>query len=110
MTATLLPAGAAICVCLPLVTRYDHIVTATNSAVPADGITPESTAPGPLELVQSFANTLGAAGGDLLDTREKPVAADAELAANPFLDGDDDEEEDDDLPSFEDDEKEPAEV
>ena len=46
----------------------------------------------------------------LLESREAPTAsADAELAANPFLD-DDDEEEDDDLPSFEDDEKEPAEV
>jgi predicted RNA-binding Zn ribbon-like protein len=45
------------------------MVTATNSALPADGI-----APGPLELVQSFANTLGAtAGGDGLATREQAV-------------------------------------
>jgi predicted RNA-binding Zn ribbon-like protein len=45
------------------------MVTATNSAAPADGI-----APGPLELVQSFANTLGAAGGDLLAAREQAAA------------------------------------
>jgi len=45
------------------------MVTATNSAAPADGI-----APGPLELVQSFANTLGAAAGDLLATREQAVS------------------------------------
>jgi len=73
LTQRFCPSAAAIYVCSPLVTRYDRIVTATNSAVPADGITPEGTAPGRLELVQSFANTLGAAGGDLLDSREKAV-------------------------------------
>jgi predicted RNA-binding Zn ribbon-like protein len=65
----LLPAAAAICMCLPQVTRYDRIVTVTNSATPAEGI-----APGPLELVQSLANTLDeAAGGDLLAAREQAV-------------------------------------
>jgi hypothetical protein len=64
-----LPVSAAFCARLPQVTRYDRIVTATNSAAPADGI-----APGPLQLVQSFANTLdGAAGRDLLATREQAV-------------------------------------
>jgi DNA-directed RNA polymerase subunit beta' len=51
----------------------------------------------------------------LLEGRQETAAAvsseDDELAANPFLDADDDDdEEEDDLPSFEDEEKEPAEV
>jgi hypothetical protein len=45
------------------------MVTTTHSAAPAGGI-----APGPLELVQTFANTLGtAAAGDLLANREDAV-------------------------------------